>query len=84
MTFAINRYGREGSALLAKEFCRRGTYFLRLCYESPDPASFVYTREASEACPEDTDFLDFVLALGSDDPVLLRAFEVRALAPRAD
>lgn len=84
MTFAINRYGREGSALLAKEFCRRGTYFLRLCYESPDPASFVYTREASEACPEDTDFLDFVLALGSDDPVLRRAFEVRALAPRVD
>lgn len=40
MIFSLRRYGREGAARLAKEFCRRGTHFFRMYFESDDPASF--------------------------------------------
>jgi hypothetical protein len=82
VTFSINRYGREGSARLAKEFCRRGTFFLRLCHESANPALYVFTPEACAACPDDTDFLDFVLDLDASDHTLVKAHELRALRPR--
>lgn len=82
MTFSMLRYGREGSARLAKEFCRRSTYFFLRCFESPSPATYTYTQADVDACPEDLKFLDFVLEREADDPVLLRAIEVRALSPR--
>lgn len=83
MTFSMRRYGQEGSARLAKEFCRRATWFYRLCIESADPDAFQYSPGVGLTVPEDTDFLDHVLALDPEDVVLLKAHELRGLSPRA-
>eukprot|EP00972_Heterocapsa_arctica_P024053 3543849-Heterocapsa_arctica.AAC.1 len=82
MTFSIKRYGREGAARLAKEFCRRATYLFLLCQNSADPNSHVYAAGAVADCPDDMYFLNFVLAMDADDPTLLRAHDIRTLSPR--
>jgi hypothetical protein len=80
MTFSIERYGHEGAARLAKEFCRRGSYLFRLFHDSANPST-VYDVGVVAPCPDDMDFLDFVLAKDAQDPILVLAHDIRTLAP---
>ena len=83
MTFSMHRYGREGSARLAQEFCRRSAFLFGLFQESGVcEDSFAYSQHDIASCPEDMEFLDFVLQFDADDAILLRAHDLRALAPR--
>ena len=49
---------------------------------APPRAVREQSPEACDACPEDTEFLDFVLVLDAIDPTLVKAHELRALRPR--
>ena len=82
MTFAFVRFGQAGSSLLAKEYCRRGSFFFTLCYTSVDPESYVYSLETAASCIDDFAFLDYVLGLELEDHGFTRAQDIRQLSPR--
>lgn len=79
-TFSFTRYGEVGASALAKEFCRKGNYFVGLYMMSMDPA-FVYRAVDIASYTEHPEFALYVNGLEAGDPVLDAATEIAALAP---
>lgn len=80
-SFAFSRYGREGANQLAREYCRRGHFFLRLWLQHG--ADFQYRQEHLHAYQECDEWRQWVEGLpqvqGWNQQ---RAEQMRALAPR--
>ena len=80
-TFSFNRFGREAAGRLAREYCRRGNFFIALFFASGDPF-FRYTLHHLDACGEDPAFVDFLAEWLHPHPIRTRADEISLFVPR--
>ena len=81
-TFSIARYSRNGAEMLAKEFCRKSTFFFRLYLESDHPDVFEYPANVNDLYVESVEYQAELHAFGEGHPVMERALAIRDLAPR--
>ena len=80
-SFAFNRYGREGANQLAREYCRRGHFFLRLWLQSG--TDFQFTQEHIDAYQEAAEWRSWVESVPPEHRwCRQRAGEIRLLAPK--
>ena len=80
VTFNFSLYGKEGATMLAKEYCRRGTFFIRL-YMGSAMLDFEYTPAHVVDCGEDESFVSYLAALVGGDRVLVRSAQIRNMRP---
>ena len=83
MRFTYEKYGKPQAHELAREFCRRGTYFFMLWYDSPDTdEEFVYTEDHIRSYEEPIEFVDFMLGEPDASAAFDKGMEVRRIRPR--
>ena len=68
--------------MLAKEFCRKGTFFFRLYLESDHADVFQYPANVNDMYVESVEYHAQLLAFDEGHPVMERALAIRGLAPR--
>ena len=78
--FSIARYTREGATMLASEFCRKGTFFIRMCFESESPEDFLYPASSNDLYTASDEYRAQLLTFG-EGAVAQRALQLEALAP---
>ena len=81
-SFALKRYGNEGSKMLAEEVARRGNYFMNLWIAdgSPAPYSFI---EAAEMYSESAAFIEWLQGQPLQSPCYVEALQIRKITPAA-
>lgn len=82
MTFAMQKHGRERPHAWHRNSVADGPSTPAFPGEF-GPRRLRAQHGGSGACLDDPDFLDCVLAHDAEDATLLRAHDMRALAPRA-
>jgi hypothetical protein len=81
-SFAFSKFGEANANQLAREFCRRGQFFLNLCVESEEEDhNFAYTEKLLSSYVETADFLEFAISLDIESLSFARAMELRKLVP---
>ena len=78
--FSIARYTREGATMLASEAFRKGTFFIRMCFESESPEDFLYPASSNDLYTASDEYRAQLLTFG-EGAVAQRALQLEALAP---
>ena len=71
----------RGAEVLANEYCRKGTFFIRMFLESDNHEDFEYLAHVNDLDMEKDAYQVQLLAFG-EGSVMERALQIRALCPR--
>ena len=80
MACYFNRYGGNASEL-AREYCRRGSYFFEMCVDAGMDDLYVYSRELLDSYGEGPLFKDFADRLERDSHSARTVAELRRMVP---
>ena len=78
-TFRISAHGRADASIMAREFVRRGNYYMSLFLQGEPGVNFYYTDAHVHAYPVSVEWREFVYSAGGQSQ--LRAFEIDELVP---
>jgi len=73
--------GEENCHALAREWCRRGTFFYTIWMERGEDYGYPYSEEELKSCPEDGEFIDWACTINVDTPAFDAILEVRHAVP---
>ena len=80
-TFSMELYTEEGATILAHEWCKRSSYFMRLWLVAGANDDFVYDQAMVDAYVEGPAFIEFVAGSPPGSRAHRRAGDISALVP---